>query len=86
MVLRRFGRFVVVLLIVEFLLAFAFGLWLQRKAAGREVFLGATLPARAEARSASFVPTRPGNVLDLGTSVLEPREHEQQVRQPVHIA
>jgi hypothetical protein len=70
--MQRFGRFIFVLLVVEFLLAFAFGLWLQRRVAG-DVFLG------------SLASPRPGHVLHAGAVVLEPREHEEQVRQAIHI-
>ena len=71
--MQRFGRVVVVLLVIEFLLAFAFGLWLQRQGTGAEVFLG------------SLAAPGPGHVLDAGAPVLEPREHEEQIRQAVHI-
>lgn len=71
--MRRFGRFIFVLLVLEFLLAFAFGLWLQRRVARPETFLG------------SVAAPGPGHVLEPGAPILEPGQHEEQIRQPVHI-
>lgn len=73
--LRRVG----IALLCSLLAGFAFGTCLRQRAERPTLYMGAL-------DGSLRVPARPLDVGDSGAAVLDPRDHEEQVREAVQVA
>lgn len=72
---RRTLRSVAIALAISFAVGLAAGTWLRCRMERRPTYLGELL-----------LPAFPLDVADSGAPVLDPREHEEQVREAVQVA
>ena len=79
----RLVRAVLISLLISLLVGLAIGTWIRLQLEAPVRYIGCLTPADAPGSAA---PRSPFDVGHTGARVLDPRQHEEQIRQPIDVA